>query len=62
MYMTGKEVIKKLEAAGFVLKSVKGSHHKMSKGNLSVPVPVHGKKDLGKGLLKEISKQSGVKL
>ncbi|MCI5147999.1 MAG: type II toxin-antitoxin system HicA family toxin, partial [Candidatus Electrothrix sp. MAN1_4] len=27
-----------------------------------IPVPVHGKKDIGIGLLKAIEKQTGVKL
>lgn len=31
-------------------------------GFRSVPVPVHGTKDLGVGLLKAIEKQTGVKL
>jgi predicted RNA binding protein YcfA (HicA-like mRNA interferase family) len=31
-------------------------------GYRSVPVPVHGSKDLGIGLLKAIEKQTGVKL
>jgi predicted RNA binding protein YcfA (HicA-like mRNA interferase family) len=31
-------------------------------GCRSVPVPVHGNKDLGIGLIKTIEKQTGVKL
>ena len=59
MCMTGREVLKKLEAqapargASWRLKSVNGSHHNMEK---------NGKKDLGKGLLKVIQRQTGVQL
>lgn len=59
--MTGKEVIKILKKNGWQLERITGSHHIMWKdGNRSVPVPVHGKKDLGPGLLKAIFKQAGV--
>lgn len=60
--MTGREVLKKLEAHGWRLKSVNGSHHNMEKNGKKVPIPVHGKKDLGKGLLKAIQRQTGVQL
>ena len=33
-----------------------------SKGSLKVPVPVHGSRDLPTGLIKAISRQTGVKL
>ena len=49
--MNGKQVIKKLEANGWVLNRVKGSHHIMAKEGKAVPVPVHGTKDLMSGLL-----------
>lgn len=61
--MTGKEVIKLLTKAGWKHTSTRGSHYKMEKrGRRSVPIPVHGNKDLGIGLLKTIEKQTGVKL
>ena len=61
--MTGKEIIKKLMVAGWVHASTRGSHYKMEKKDQrSVPVPVHGKKDLGIGLIKKIEKQTGVRL
>lgn len=61
--MTGKEVIKRLTLAGWKHTSTRGSHHKMEKsGKRPVPVPLHGNKDLGIGLLKAIEKQTGVKL
>ena len=62
--MNGKQVIKKLEEAGWALSRIEGSHYIMEKeGALRpVPVPVHGSQDIGIGLLKKIEKQSGVKL
>ncbi len=56
------DVIKILEADGWVLRSVKGSHHVFQHpgrpGHLSVP---HPKKDLGAGLVHKLLKQAGVK-
>lgn len=62
--MNGKQVIAKLKAEGWQLARIEGSHHIMEKpGQLrSVPVPVHGNKDIGLGLLKAIERQTGVKL
>ena len=57
--MTGKEAIKRLEQEGWVLARTKGSHHTMIKGQRSVSVPVHGKKDLRKGILHTIAKIAG---
>ena len=39
-----------------------GSHYRMGKKSRRTTVPVHGKKDLGKGLIKAIERQTGVKL
>lgn len=62
--MNGKQVIAKLKAAGWTLARIEGSHHMMEKAGMlrPVPVPVHGAKDTGAGLLGEIQRQSGVKL
>lgn len=60
--MNGKQIIKKLQAEGWVLDRVNGSHHMMRKDGKTVPVPVHGSKDVGIGLLSKIEKQSGIKL
>ncbi len=60
--MTGKEVIARLKAAGWKLDRSHGSHHIMSKSGQAVPVPVHGSRDIGAGLLAAIQRQSGVKL
>ena len=37
-----------------------GSHHRMGKDNLRTTDPVHGNRDIGKGLLAEIERQTGV--
>ncbi len=62
--MNGNEVIKKLQAAGWTLDRINGSHHIMMKGGkmVPVPVPVHGNRDLGPGLVASIARQTGVKL
>ncbi len=60
--MTGKEIIKQLEKYGWEVLRVCGSHHRMGKDNLRTTVPVHGNRDIGKGLLAEIERQTGVKL
>ncbi|MBD3393162.1 MAG: addiction module toxin, HicA family, partial [Chitinivibrionales bacterium] len=50
--MTGKELVKLLKKNGWVLDRIAGSHHIMIKEGLrSVPIPVHGKKYLPKGLV-----------
>ena len=60
--MNGKEVTAKLKNAGWALDRIHGSHHIMVKGDKAVPVPVHGARDIGAGLLVAIQRQSGVKL
>ena len=60
--MTGKELIKILQDHGWEVLRINGSHHRMGKDNLRTTVPIHGKKDIGKGLLAAIEKQTEVKL
>jgi predicted RNA binding protein YcfA (HicA-like mRNA interferase family) len=59
--MTGKQLIKLLVEQGWVLDRISSSHHIMVKGKQTISVPVHGKKDLGKGLLNALMKQGGLK-
>ncbi len=54
--MNGKEIIKKLKAAGWELDRVHGSHHIMVKESRAVPVPIHGKRDVSPGLIAEIER------
>jgi predicted RNA binding protein YcfA (HicA-like mRNA interferase family) len=57
--MTSGELIKKMLKAGWVLRSVKGSHHVYTHpdrpGHVTEP---HPKKDLGTGLLHKLLKQT----
>jgi predicted RNA binding protein YcfA (HicA-like mRNA interferase family) len=60
--MNSRELIKQLEADGWRLRGVKGSHHiythSSRPGHISVP---HPKKDLGAGLVSKLLKQAGIK-
>lgn len=60
--MNGKQIIKLLESAGWRVVRVRGSHHMLQKNAKTVPVPIHGTKDIGQDLLAKIEKQTGVKL
>lgn len=60
--MNGKQVIARLTAQGWMLVRTHGSHHILEKDGKAVPVPVHGTRDLGAGLLAAIQRQTGVKL
>lgn len=59
---SSREIIKLLENDGWTLKHVTGDHyhfiHPHKKGKITVP---HPNKDLKKGTLKSIEKQSGLK-
>jgi predicted RNA binding protein YcfA (HicA-like mRNA interferase family) len=59
--MTGKQFIKLLKKNGWEDERIQVSHHIMVKGAKTLSVPVHGNKDLGKGLLHALRKQGGVK-
>ncbi|GGX48404.1 type II toxin-antitoxin system HicA family toxin [Saccharospirillum salsuginis] len=61
LVMKSKDLIKELEAAGWELARVKGSHHlfRHPDHKVSIPIP-HPKKDLGKGLVAAIRKQAGL--
>ncbi|NDY55158.1 type II toxin-antitoxin system HicA family toxin [Desulfovibrio sulfodismutans] len=60
--MNGKDVLRRLKAAGWKLDRISGSHHIMAKDGRAVPVPVHGARDIGPGLLAAIARQTGVDL
>jgi predicted RNA binding protein YcfA (HicA-like mRNA interferase family) len=50
-----------LKENGWTLDRVKGSYHIYVKpGKRSIPVPIHGSKDLPKGLIKAILKQAEI--
>lgn len=60
--MNSKQIIKQLEADGWTLRSVRGSHHVFTHpakpGHICVP---HPKQDLGMGLVYKLMKQAGLK-
>lgn len=53
-----RTIVKRLEAEGWTLVSIKGSHHKFRKGSLTVIVP-HPKKDLPLGTARSIARLAG---
>jgi len=62
-HMDSRTVIRRIEAAGWVLARVTGSHHHFRHpdrpGTVTIPHPT---KDLPTGTRKSIERQSGVKL
>jgi predicted RNA binding protein YcfA (HicA-like mRNA interferase family) len=61
--MDSGTIIRKLEAAGWRLVGVKGSHHQLRHPGRPNRVTVqHPRKDVPIGTLKSIERQSGVKL
>jgi predicted RNA binding protein YcfA (HicA-like mRNA interferase family) len=53
-----RRIVKRLKADGFLLVSVKGSHHKFTRDGVTLIVP-HPKKDLPLGTARAIAKQAG---
>ncbi len=62
MNQSPQHLIKLLEAKGFILKRINGSHHIYFHRELrkTVVVPVHGKKDIPNGTFLSIIKQAGI--
>jgi predicted RNA binding protein YcfA (HicA-like mRNA interferase family) len=60
--LSGKQVIRALNNAGFTVVRTSGSHHVMRKeGNRNhVTVPVHGNKPIKVGTLRAIIKSAGM--
>jgi predicted RNA binding protein YcfA (HicA-like mRNA interferase family) len=59
--LTGRQLIRLLEKEGWRLDRISGSHHIMVMDQRTLSVPVHGNKDLGKGLLSALIKLGGLK-
>ena len=61
--MKAKELIKILEQNGWEESRQRGSHKIFKNVNfsISISVPDHGNKDLGKGLVNTILKEAGLK-
>ena len=58
MLRRSRDIVRRLEAEGFKLVSIKGSHHKFRKGSITVIVP-HPKKELPLGTARSIARQAG---
>ena len=59
--INAKQLIKLLEKKGFKLSRQSGSHGIYTREDgTRVTVPIHGKKDLGKGLIKQIIGDAGI--
>ena len=61
--VSGKKFCKLVEAKGWELKRISGSHHIFAKAgeNARISVPVHGKKPLKVGLQKHLMSVAGIK-
>jgi predicted RNA binding protein YcfA (HicA-like mRNA interferase family) len=59
--MTGKEMVKLLKEHGWELDRISGSHHILVKGQKTLSVPVHGKKDLKKGIRQALLREGGIR-
>jgi predicted RNA binding protein YcfA (HicA-like mRNA interferase family) len=62
MNYSAKNLIKVLEQKGYSFKRANGSHHLYYNAatGKTVIVPVHGNKDLAKGLFFSLLKQAGI--
>lgn len=62
MNQSPQHLIKLLEAKGYLLKRVTGSHHIFFHPELrkTIVVPAHGKKDIPNGTFLSIIKQAGI--
>lgn len=61
--LKGREVVRALQKAGFLVDHIQGSHHILIHKNdpgRQASVPVHAGKDIKKGTLRAIIKQAGL--
>jgi predicted RNA binding protein YcfA (HicA-like mRNA interferase family) len=59
--LSGREVLRALQRAGFLVKRIKGSHHILvhpDDATRRTTVPVHGRTSLKRGTLRAILKQA----
>lgn len=62
MNQSPKNLIRVLESKGWILKRVSGSHYIMYHPDRkqTMPIPVHGNKDIANGLFKAILKKTDI--
>ena len=58
MERDSRKIVKRLEAEGWALVSIRGSHHKFRRKDQTIIVP-HPKKDLPSGTVRSIAKLAG---
>lgn len=58
--MKYSELHRKVKKAGWTHIRTEGSHYIYSKGGKNYPVPFHGSKEVGHGLVKKIIKEMGL--
>lgn len=58
--MSGKELVRLLIRRGWKLEHIRGSHHIVKKNGKRLSIPVHGNRDLGRGLLSKLLKEAGL--
>lgn len=60
--VSGKQMVRALEAHGWYVKRIRGSHHILRHPEIrdALPVPVHGNRDLKRGTLLSILKTAGL--
>ncbi len=60
--MKSSELIKKLEAYGWILERIKGSHHQFKHPDIALVITVpHPRKDIKPGTLRQIMKDAKLK-
>ncbi len=58
--MTGKEMVDLYRSQGWVIDRIKGSHYVLKNNGQIEVIPVHGSKDLAKGLELKLKKRLGL--
>lgn len=58
--VSGEEVVRALQRAGFEIRGQRGSHVKLRKSEATVVVPVHGGRDIRRGTLRGILRDAGL--
>lgn len=58
--LSGLELAKVLEAKGWQLLRVHGSHHLFGRGAERIVIPIHGRRTLKSGLQSDLMKQAGL--
>ena len=59
--ISANKLIEFLEFKGYRFIRSKGTSHNIyGNGNISVPIPIHGKKDIGEDLIRQILRETAI--